>query len=399
MTHSTAMSRTTTSLGRQVTKPIPTWLVGILLAFLAAFASATAIAAPPAAPTGLCIDSTAGTLCATPPTANTGNVIAPKSVNPQNFHPGYFMNIGVTDSVVTAASKISAYPFVGIKKYYNWRDIEPTEGVYDFSQIESDLAYLESVGKRLWIAILDTTHNSINPPRTPRYMWTDPKYGCDPRKYGNYEITAGYGGWLPCIWNENVQARYAALYQALGKRFNNEPYFEGINLYETSWPKGDAASGYSVQNLRNAFVANALALKKAFPDKSVIQMINFASFDLAAFAAEMTQNGIGLGGPDIFLLPEKQLLRDTAYPLQLQYHNDVPVAIDAQQPDFTRINYDLGRPNNAAELRQGAVDLINPWYMFWADIEPYISSDVFPTVEYSGPLPAAKKFYDSLQTP
>gem|GEM_PF-2420001 len=401
MTNSATMNRMTNPLGHQVVKLIPASFTRVIFALLATFASSVAMAAPPATPTGLCIDSSSGTLCAAPPSAGTSNIIAPKSVNPQNFHPGHYMMVGIHDSIPEFGKIINNPNVVGIKKVYTWVDIEPAEGIYDFTEIESDLAYLESIGKRLWIFVLDTTWNSSYNPKTPVYMWSNPKYGCDSRHYGNYERSAQQGGWLPCIWNKNVQSRRAALYQALGKKFNNEPYFEGINLGETSTGVANAAWGYSTESVRTAFMANALALKKAFPDKSVIQYINWAPFDLAPFAAELAQNGIGIGGPDIYLLPEKQSIRDTTYPLQLQYHNDVPITIDAQGAEFMRINSDLGRPNNAAELLQGAIDLINPWYMFWIDIEPYISNDTLPTLDKYGSLPAAKLFYNSLslQTP
>ena len=43
--------------------------------------------------------------------------------------------------------------FVGVKKTYPWRNIEPAKDSYNFSEIEGDLAYLQKVGKKLWIEI------------------------------------------------------------------------------------------------------------------------------------------------------------------------------------------------------------------------------------------------------
>ena len=394
MTNSGAMNTMRTPLGHQKAKPMPTWLGIISLASLFAFASSTAIAAAPAAPTGLCIDSSTGTLCAPPSSA--GNVIAPKGVEPQNFHPGYYVTADYR-SVASAVGDIINNPdIVGIKGVYKWVNIEPAEGVYDFSQIESDLATVAAAGKHLWISIQDTAWNSANNPQTPKYMWKDPKYGCDPRYYGSYERSAQSGGWLACIWNENFLARRIALYQALGKRFNNEPYFEGINIDETSTGRTHAEYGWSPDSQRYGFLTNALALKKAFPNKVVMQMINFAPYDLAAFSAELVQNGIGLSGPDVSLRTDRA---HPTYDLELEYHNDAPTGIEIQGQNYTKINPNTGALNTASDLLQGAKDMINPWYLFWMDRDPYYGNDILPTLNTAEPLPAAQEFYNSMQTP
>jgi len=43
--------------------------------------------------------------------------------------------------------------------------------------------------------------------------------------------------------------------------------------------------GYSVKTIEAVFKENALTVKNAFPDKSVIQWINFAPYDLVEFTA------------------------------------------------------------------------------------------------------------------
>lgn len=67
--------------------------------------------------------------------------IAPAAVNAANFHPGHYLLVHPRTSL-TALKKIEdAIHFVGAKKKYIWRDLEPEEGTYDFSEIETDLAY------------------------------------------------------------------------------------------------------------------------------------------------------------------------------------------------------------------------------------------------------------------
>ena len=131
-------------------------------------------------------------------------------------------------------NKIKGNPdFLGVKKVYAWNTIEKTEGVYDFSEIEQDLAYLQSIGKRLLVQLGAVTYNGCCGPRTPSYMWMDPKYGNNPPYYGAYPRFVNQG-WYPFWWNQNVQNRLTALYAALGSTFNKEPYGEGGGLDETS---------------------------------------------------------------------------------------------------------------------------------------------------------------------
>ena len=349
--------------------------------------------AVPAAPGGLCINKQNCARSHHPADA----AVAPASVDINNFYPGHYMSVGYAHR--SSFDKIKNNPyFVGVKRNYHWSHIETAEGVYDFSEIEADLAYAQSMGKRLWIVISRTSWNSNSPPDTPRYMWGDAKYGCDPRYYGNYERSAQAGGWLPCFWNSHYQTRQAALYQALGERFNDEPYFSGINMGETS--TGKTHWGYSAQALEAAFKKIALDAKAAFPNKVVTQMINYAPYDLAPFSAWLAENGIGIGGPDVHLqASKKDSLHAYAYPQYLKYHDIVPTGPDVQGDNYRR-NAHLVTSDyeNVAEvILLGAIEKTNPWYMFWRPVEPYFSEQVLPMVDKHGQLPAAKAFYESIQ--
>ncbi len=350
----------------------------------------TAVAVPEI-PTGLCMDET---ICADTVKFSTSDVIAPASTDINNFNPGYYMLVGRKEGPESFRTIVNNSDFIGIKKFYQWKDVEVGEGEYDFSQIEADLAYLEANGKYLWIQIVAVAMRSNSTPFTPRYMWRDPKYGCSSTYYGTYERSAQSGGWIPCFWNSNVQARLEGLYTALGNRFNNEPFFEGITAGGETAIDVSAAKAYSSYNfnkLYQAFKNRVLSAKKAFPNKSVMQDINYGPFDLNDFSDWLISEGIGLTGPDVHLIPQKRMLREEVWPNIYNAHNKVPTAIDVQWDNYTRYNRDIGRPNTSEELRDGAIELLNPWYMFWKKRAPYFNEDVIPAVR-NRPLPAAEAF-------
>ena len=360
------------------------------------------LAAPPPAPEGLCIEAQEGiTHCAVDDASPAGmpnpNGVAPRNVNPENFNPGHYLSAGAGDESAAAAfGKIAGQSgFIGGKRIYAWRGLEPARGDYDFSRIEEDLEYLKSIGKRLWIQIGYTQFNGAALPHMPEYMWNNASFGCGPENYGTYKRQAQDGGWIPCYWNDNVKARYVALVDALGARFNDEPYFEGISIGETAMDPAAAAlhAGYSIVAIQDAFKDRSRAMKKAFPDKVVMQMVNFAAFDLEEFSAWLAGNGIAIGSPDIIL--HNSSLTDVTYPQYLKHHDSVATGPDVQWDNYTRGKPGAGRSYTAEELLLGAIEETNPWYMFWQMREPYFSDELLPAIGRHGQLPAARRFYES----
>ncbi len=373
-----------------------------LSALLGLMMSMAIQAAPPSAPGGLCITNSSGQV--TCPQGNSvsatggGNgatstgIIAPSRIaDPRNnFHPGYYMLVGARDGVETFNIIKNNPDFLGVKKIYAWTDIEKAEGVYDFSQIEQDLAYLQSIGKRLWINPEYTQWGSSSPPRVPSYMWKDPKYGGQAPYYGAYQNPVGTGAWRPVIWNTYVQSRLVAFYTALGKRFNNEPYIEGITLGETSMPVGP---GYTAGGVENAFKSIALATKNAFPNKVIFSYPNWGPPDPVLFSQWLAANGIGLGEPDVVINPSNP----EVYALEKTYHNVIPTGPDVQWDNYERCCNASGINFTSAEILDWTVNTTNPWYMMWEHREPYFTKDVIPAIHNYGPLPAARDFYNTLK--
>ena len=344
----------------------------------------------PLAPTGLCINDTNCT------DISNLSVTAPKHANIHHFNPGYYMLVGQNEGEFEFSHVMNNTDFVGVKKLYRWVDLEVSPGVYDFSEIENDLKYVQQNGKRLFIQIIEIEMGGWKP-WVPKYMWRDESYGCGATGklsfyYGVYERTVQGGGTYPCYWNEKVRNAFYDLYTSLGNRFNNEPYFEGIALSETS--VGYCRDcGYNVGVLKKFYQTVALRARAAFSNKTVIQMMNYApsGFDLVEFAAFCAKNGIGIGGPDVHLNAErKQSLNEVVYPLYLQYHDEVITGIDVQWDNYERYG------QTPPIILQGAIEKVNPYYIFWQKREPFFSDEVVPLLRKYGPLPAAKAFYDSV---
>jgi hypothetical protein len=314
----------------------------------------------------------------------------PSAVKRSHFRPGYYMSVGLNGSTSALSDVVGQDHFVGVKVMYRWRDLEPRRGSFNFDLIENDLEYLRSIGKRLWIQVELTKFSRSGQPFVPTYMWNDSSYGCGTQYHGSYARQAQNGGWLACLWNNNVLERYTALMAALGARFNKEAHFEGITLTETAIDVTAArkTKGYSSNAALKAFEQAALKARKSFPDKSVMQMVNFAPYDIGNFVNWLVNNNIGIGGPDLHTAQSNKLSRKLSaiYDLYKKHHNKVPTGPDVQWNNYTT------NPGTTADIRKFAVQELNPWYMFWLNRKGWFHKEVVPDTR-NNPLPAAQAAY------
>lgn len=163
------------------------------------------------------------------------------------------------------------YPrLVGAQIMYSWRELEPTQGNYDFAIIRQDYEYLKSKGKKLFIQLQDATFD-VRYKATPAYLETE--------EYGGgivYQYTddGKPEGWVAKRWNKKVRVRFALFLNALGKEFDGK--IAGINLQESAIgveQKYDSEFTPAIyaESLKN----NMSALKDAFPTSVTMQYANF----------------------------------------------------------------------------------------------------------------------------
>lgn len=133
-----------------------------------------------------------------------------RAAEPQNF---LFMGDG---SVAANAGLISRPDIGGVQIVYSWKSLEGAKGEYDFSRIESDLAFLEQRHKRLFLQIQDRFFE-IGHRNVPDYLLEDPVYGGGlvPQVDNPGENEPEGHGWVAQQWNPEVRKRYQQLLQAL----------------------------------------------------------------------------------------------------------------------------------------------------------------------------------------
>ncbi len=265
----------------------------------------------------------------------------------------------------------------GVQVVYNWRQLEPEKGKYDFSAIESDLATIQGVKRKLFIQVQDRFFKPTAK-NVPDYLMTDPVYGGGlAPQFDNPSENKPVGyGWVAMQWNPAVRERYQALIAALADKFDGRVY--GVNLPETSIdlstknpPAGFTCDAYFAGEMENLAFA-----RKAFSKSQVVQYVNFwpcewendhkymsRLFDYAA------KNNVGLGGPDI--VPGRKAQMKNSYPFFNQYKGKLAyVGMAVQEPTLTYKNPETKKPFTKKEFQKFAEDYLGANVIFWSSASP-----------------------------
>ena len=284
------------------------------------------------------------------------------------WHPGHYMLVWNDRSGITPRGhfdSIAGTSFEGAQVRYGWRELEPKKGVYNFSRIEADLAYLQKLGKRLVMQIEDRAFGSSRRP-LPDYLYDDPQY------HGGTEPFKGKSGSVARQWDPVVIAREIALIEALGKRFDKEPYFEAFCFEESAIAVDKKkAEGFSDRKYLDGLKQLIAGAKAAFPHTCVIEYANWLASPpgaLAELAEHCYQVGAGWGGPDV--IPDgapgrRKTGRVAGYEFYPKYAGKMPLGAAVQTPEFG------GKVGTFTldELYNMGVNTLKLNYMFWIRVE------------------------------
>lgn len=312
-------------------------------------------------------------------TTTTTNVVRGSAFEAK-YNPGHYMLIWPDSTAAEEgeAIDIANSVFTGIQGRYSWRELEPSKGVYDFSKIEKDLAYLQSVGKRLVIQF-ETTRWASTALGFPQYLVSAEYAGGYFRRKSGVAIAKKY--------NEKVSARIEALMTALGARFDREPYVEAIVAGETSLgvtvaQDPSTVTDYTVQGWKTEIKAVMSAAKRAFPNTTVIQYINYldrAGEQLVDIVNHAKAIGVGIGGPDI--TPYDEAAMRVHYKYYPDLAGQVPLGTAVQWVNYTAKNPMTQKTNTVTDILEFGVDELHLNYFFWVIRSPYFLRDVVPLLE------------------
>lgn len=257
-----------------------------------------------------------------------GTAVAPVGNQMEvKWYPGHYLTLASTGQPREQWKAIAGQKqFAGGQRIYTWRQLEPTQGKYDFTDLEADLAFLRAQDQRLILEVWDNSFDGQTMP-VPEYLLSAAYHGGIGRPTGKKVIRAKR--WVPAVMD-----RYLALMEALGKRFDREPNFAGFIHTETAMENKGAGfedfSGAAFDEQMRRLVA---ASRTAFPHTPVILFGNWYSYrgqdGLTALSRLARAHGVGWGGPD--LCPGKKIW---GYDIIQANAARMPLALSAQWDSY-----------------------------------------------------------------
>jgi hypothetical protein len=274
----------------------------------------------------------------------------------------------------------------GAQITYAWKRIEPQKEKYDFSEIEEDLTFLDSKGKKLFIQIQDVTFSSARI-LTPNYMLNDSIYhgGSAPQYWENEEGKLVKGGWVARRWDPAVANQYRKLLIALAEQFDGR--IEGINMPETAIdvanenginPKGFTDRNY-IEEIKTTMLVSRSHFKKSVPILYANFMPGDSKEDLKELYDFALEIGHGMGGPDIKVYRKGQM--ENSYPLIRNIADRVPIGMAVQEGNYSLDNPKTDQQVTILEILDFAQSFLKTDYIFWCTEEPYYTNEVIPLLK------------------
>ena len=287
----------------------------------------------------------------------------------RKYHPGHYTALLRSQGGPKYMNDAVRPGVAGLMKRYTWRKLEPTPGVYDFSGIQSDLVWAQSYGMQLIVMIEDKTFVYERP--TPAYL--------DDRTMPNR-----IGGFTVVRWDPYVVARWKALVQAMGARFDAHPNFEGIATQETSMGFDGAqlsALGYSPERYRDAYIDMFESALVSMPTSRVFWYQNFFAGNqsyIGSIAKAVGPKGVVMGGPDV--LPDDKPLLTQSYPFYKTYLGQMHLFSQVEGICYRALHETAGYATKywtMAELFDYARDTLNVNYMIWVRVPTSTPTDSY----------------------
>ncbi|WOI54083.1 hypothetical protein [Parvularcula sp. LCG005] len=268
----------------------------------------------------------------------------------------------------------------GIQIIYNWRELEPAEGEFDFSAIRADLESVQTLDKKLFIQLQDRFFSSQWRP-IPQYILTEPDYagGLVPQIDNPGEGVPQQQGWVTIQWNPFVRARFQNLIIALADEFDGDIY--GINLPESAIDIDQEAdeTGFSCDRYYRATLENVRVASTAFRTSHVVQYVNFWPCEwnndqgyMQDIFEDAVAQGYGLGGPDI--VPYRRGQMKNAYPFFNKHREELDlVAMAVQEPTLTYTNPETGAQFEREDFVDFAQNYLGVDVIFWTVEAPWLT--------------------------
>jgi hypothetical protein len=148
------------------------------------------------------------------------------------WNPGHYITLvdnSTKSQIISEIEQLNTNDYrniKGVKIKMWWKDFEPSQGNYDYSDLDSYIQALPE-GKQIFILLLnrDFQKSCSNNPRIPSYIVNHSKFPAE---------DLGNNGCIAQVWQQEIADEYISLLSYIGKRYGDNPKFGGLMLEETA---------------------------------------------------------------------------------------------------------------------------------------------------------------------
>jgi hypothetical protein len=271
---------------------------------------------------GVVINVTDGTYTRALPAASF-NVVMPGSVTSRKSNYGHYFATHYSDTPADAAMLCEQPGVNGVVWRRTWQEVEPSQGVYDFSSFDKVLGAIaasKNPGCQLWLFV-EFKSFANSPVSNPCPVYLQAQYSAP--------NASGSGAATCFMWEPVVVKAYTAMMQAAAVHFDSNPRVEGLIFQESAlslngaYSQDEADGGtYTARAWRDALIELIDQCAAAFTNSRCVAFLNFLrggqSYlnDISDAISAIPNNQVCFSGPDV--LPDEPALytnNNRAYPV------------------------------------------------------------------------------------
>lgn len=228
------------------------------------------------------------------------------SASNMKWNPGHYimndLSRSTLEKIIIDFKNITAVR--GILRTYYWSQIETSKGVYNYSEIEADLALARKYKKKLALMIGYKYQASKTQSSLPQYILKLEKAPVNgllvpafyvQGKAGDGQYNSGHHA---NFGHPKTLENFALLLNKLATRYDANPDIAYIQFIETS--SGATLTAAQDANFLNGIMNMEKAARAAFDKTPLFQSLNFPRQKHPSFMNHLTNLKMGFGGPDTF---------------------------------------------------------------------------------------------------
>jgi hypothetical protein len=280
------------------------------------------------------------------------------------FNPGHYVTLQNKFTQADLLDVLKTPGLEGVQLRYTWKSMETSEGVYDFSKIQSDLEIVSNAEKYMIVFFEDKSF--VGGVRyTPEYLWEE------------YTVPSGLSmngeeGFISKRWDDFVVRKISDLMDAMAREFDDEPWFEGVAFQESAIGVNDTnlvKYEYTPEKYRDALIQLLINMKSSFKSSQVFWYMNYLAKKqeyIRNIANAIVPYKVIMGGPDI--LPDNSSLSRMTYPFYEEFNDKLTLFCSIQNDSYHHLHATEGYNTKfwtLEELLLWGRDNLHINYCFW----------------------------------